>query len=176
MNKEVESILFSEEEIESKCLELGQKISKDYDEEILVVGILKGAVPFMAELVKRIELPIKMDFMDVSSYEGSVSTGKVKILKDVENDVRGKDVLIVEDIIDTGNTLSYLTELFKLRGAKSVGICSLLTKPSRREKDVNVKYIGFEIEDYFVVGYGMDYNERFRNLPYIGVLAEEVYK
>ncbi len=176
MNKEVESILFSEEEIESKCLELGQKISKDYDEEILVVGILKGAVPFMAELVKRIELPIKMDFMDVSSYEGSVSTGKVKILKDVENDVRGKDVLIVEDIIDTGNTLSYLTELFKLRGAKSVCICSLLTKPSRREKDVNVKYIGFEIEDYFVVGYGMDYNERFRNLPYIGVLAEEVYK
>lgn len=176
MSKEIESILFTEEEIEEKCKELGKRISDDYDEEILVVGILKGAVPFMSELVKRIELPIRMDFMDVSSYDGSRSTGKVKILKDVENDVKGKDVLIVEDIIDTGNTLSYLTELFKLRGANSVKICSLLTKPSRREKEVDAKYIGFEIDDYFVVGYGMDYNERFRNLPYIGILAEEVYK
>lgn len=174
--KEIESVLFTEEQIENKCCELGKRISTDYDEEVLVVGILKGAVPFMSELVKRIEIPIRMDFMDVSSYDGSVSTGKVKILKDVENDVRDKDVLIVEDIIDTGNTLSYLTELFKLRGAKSVTICSLLTKPSRRLKKVDAKYIGFEIEDYFVVGYGMDYNERFRNLPYIGILSEEVYK
>ena len=174
--KEIESVLFSEEVIEKKCCELGEKISRDFDGEVLVVGILKGAVPFMSELVKRIELPIRMDFMDVSSYEGSVSTGKIKILKDVENDVRDKDVIIVEDIIDTGNTLSYLSELFKLRGAKSVTICSLLTKPSRREKEVEAKYIGFEIEDYFVVGYGMDYNEKYRNLPYIGILSEKVYK
>lgn len=174
--KDIESVLFSEEMIEKKCRELGKKISEDFDGEVLVVGILKGAVPFMSELIKRIELPIKIDFMDVSSYEGSVSTGKVKILKDVENDVKGKDVIIVEDIIDTGNTLSYLSELFKLRGANSVTICSLLTKPSRREKEVEVKYIGFEIEDYFVVGYGMDYNEKYRNLPYIGILSEKVYK
>lgn len=174
--KDIESVLFSEEMIEKKCRELGKKISEDFDGEVLVVGILKGAVPFMSELIKRIELPIKIDFMDVSSYEGSVSTGKVKILKDVENDVKGKNVIIVEDIIDTGNTLSYLSELFKLRGANSVTICSLLTKPSRREKEVEVKYIGFEIEDYFVVGYGMDYNEKYRNLPYIGILSEKVYK
>ena len=174
--KEIKSILFTEEQIENKCSELGKRISEDYEGEVLCVGILKGAVPFMAELIKRIENPIKMDFMDVSSYEGSTSTGKIKILKDVENNVSGKDVLIIEDIIDTGNTLSYLTEIFKLRGAKSVKICALLTKPSRREKEVAAKYIGFEIEDYFVVGYGMDYNERFRNLPYIGILSEEVYK
>lgn len=174
--KEIERVLFTEEEIVDKCKELGKKITADYDEEILVVGILKGAVPFMAELIKRIEKPVRMDFMCVSSYEGAESTGKVKIIKDVENSVRGKDVLIVEDIIDTGNTLSYLTELFKLRGANSVTICALLTKPERRQKEVAAKYIGYEIEDYFVVGYGMDYNERFRNLPYIGILSEEVYK
>ncbi|RVU54564.1 hypoxanthine phosphoribosyltransferase [Anaerosphaera multitolerans] len=174
--KEIESILYTEEVIKEKCYELGKKISEDYSGELLVVGILKGAVPFMAELIKRIDLPIIIDFMDVSSYEGTTTSGEVRILKDLEFRVEGRDVLIVEDIIDTGLTLSYLTEVIKKRGAKSVEICSMLTKPKRRKVYVNAKYVGFEIDDKFVVGYGMDYNEKYRNLPYVGILSESVYK
>ncbi|WP_036729955.1 hypoxanthine phosphoribosyltransferase [Peptoniphilus mikwangii] len=173
---DIKEILFSEEEIRKKCIELGKKISSDYDGEIVVVGILKGAVPFMAELIKRIENPVVMDFMDVSSYAGSTTSGEVRILKDLEFRIEGRDVLIVEDIIDTGLTLSYLIEILKKRGAKSIEICAFLTKTARRRKNVDVKYVGYEVEDYFVVGYGMDYNEKYRNLPYIGILDESVYK
>ncbi|SHH19901.1 hypoxanthine phosphoribosyltransferase [Anaerosphaera aminiphila DSM 21120] len=174
--KEIEEILYSEEVVMQKCRELGERITADYEGELLVVGILKGAVPFMAELIKRIDLPIIIDFMDVSSYEGTTTSGEVRILKDLEFRVEGRDVLIVEDIIDTGLTLSYLTEVLKKRGAKSIEICSLLTKPKRRKVFVDTKYVGFEVDDKFVVGYGMDYNEKYRNLPFVGILSEEVYK
>lgn len=176
INKDVKEVLFTEEQIKEKCKKLGEQITKDYDGEILVVGILKGAVPFMAELVKRIDRPVLMDFMDITSYEGTTSTGEVKILKDLDFKIEGRDILIVEDIIDTGLTLSYLTEILMKRGAKSIEIATLLTKPSRRKKKVDVKYLGFEIEDHFVIGFGMDYNEDYRNLPYIGVLDERVYE
>nr|WP_138160261.1 hypoxanthine phosphoribosyltransferase [Peptoniphilus catoniae] len=175
MEDHIKEVLFTEEEIQKKCEEIGAKITEDYNGELVVVGILKGAIPFMMDLVKRIDRPVVMDFMDVKSYEGTTTTGEVRILKDLSIKVEGKDVLIVEDIIDTGLTLSYLLEVLRSRGAKSLNVCTLLTKPARRKKDIKTKYIGFEIEDNFVVGYGMDYNEGYRNLPYIGILDESVY-
>ena len=150
----------------------------DYkDKDLVVIGILKGAVIFMSELIKNIELPLIIDFMAVSSYgKSSISTGEVRIIKDLDFSVEGKDLLIVEDIIDTGLTLNYLTDILKKRGASSVKICTLLDKPERRSVEVNVDYLGFEIPDEFVVGYGLDYAEQYRNLPYVGALKEEVYK
>jgi hypoxanthine phosphoribosyltransferase len=142
----------------------------------MLVGILKGAVIFMAELAKNIDMPVLMDFMAVSSYgKSSTSTGVVRIIKDLDCSIEGKDILIVEDIIDTGLTLSYLTDNLKKRGAKSVKICTLLDKPDRRKADVPVDYRGFTIPDEFVVGYGLDYAEQYRNLPYVAALKEEVY-
>lgn len=178
MLNDIEQVLYSEEEIDLKVRELGAKITEDYKgKELLVIGILKGAVTFMSELLKRIELPVKIDFMDVSSYgSGTNTTGEVRILKDLESTVEGKDLLIVEDIIDTGLTLSYLTKNLENRGAKSVTIVTLLNKPSRRKREVNVKYIGYDIEDLFVVGYGLDFAEKYRNLPFVGTIKEELYK
>ena len=172
---EIKEILFTREEIQKKVQELGKIISKDYKgKKLILVGILKGAVPFMADLMREIDLDLEYDFMDVSSYSGTTSVGEVRILKDISTHIEGKDVLFVEDIIDTGLTLSYLTDLFKSRAANSVAITTLLSKPKRRKIDISVKYIGYEIEDKFVVGYGMDYNEKFRSLPYIGVLDESI--
>lgn len=172
---EIKEILFTREEIQKKVQELGKIISKDYNgKKLILVGILKGAVPFMADLMREIDLDLEYDFMDVSSYSGTTSVGEVRILKDISTHIEGKDVLFVEDIIDTGLTLSYLTDLFKSRAANSVAITTLLSKPKRRKIDIYVKYIGYEIEDKFVVGYGMDYNEKFRSLPYIGVLDESI--
>ncbi|NLN14428.1 MAG: hypoxanthine phosphoribosyltransferase [Tissierellia bacterium] len=173
----VKEVLLSEEEIEARVKELGKEITKDYEgKNLLVVGILKGAVIFMAELCKHIDLPIMIDFMAVSSYGSSTeSTGEVKIIKDLDFSVEGKDVLIVEDIIDTGLTLSYLSEILKKRGANSVRIATLLDKPDRRNIEVKVDYLGFSIPDEFVVGYGLDYAELYRNLPYIAAIKEEVY-
>ena len=173
----VKEVLLSEEEIETRVKELGKEITKDYEgKNLLVVGILKGAVIFMAELCKHIDLPIMIDFMAVSSYGSSTeSTGEVKIIKDLDFSVEGKDVLIVEDIIDTGLTLSYLSEILKKRGANSVRIATLLDKPDRRNIEVKVDYLGFSIPDEFVVGYGLDYAELYRNLPYIAAIKEEVY-
>ncbi|MDK7722806.1 MAG: hypoxanthine phosphoribosyltransferase [Anaerococcus sp.] len=172
---EIKEILFTREEIQKKVQELGKIISKDYKgKKLILVGILKGAVPFMADLMREIDLDLEYDFMDVSSYSGTTSVGEVRILKDISTHIEGKDVLFVEDIIDTGLTLSYLTDLFKSRAANSVAITTLLSKPKRRKIDIYVKYIGYEIEDKFVVGYGMDYNEKFRSLPYIGVLDESI--
>ncbi len=174
---EIKEILFSKDEIRKKVEMLGEIISKDYrDKKLILVGILKGAVPFMADLMREIDLDLEYDFMDVSSYSGTTSVGEVRILKDISTSIEGKDVLIVEDIIDTGLTLSYLTELFKSRAANSVAITTMLSKPKRRKIDIYVKYVGYEIEDKFVVGYGMDYNEKYRSLPYIGVLDESIYK
>ncbi len=173
---EIKEILYSEEEIKEKVNELGERIREDYkDKNLLLLGILKGCVPFMADIMRSIDLDLEYDFMDVSSYQGTRSMGEVRILKDISTNIVDKDILIVEDIIDTGVTLSYLTKLLRSRGAKSVEIVTMLSKPSRRKVDLAVKYNGYEIDDHFVIGYGMDYNERFRGLPYIGILDESVY-
>lgn len=173
----IKEILVSSDEIEKRVGELGKQITEDYKgKDLLLVGILKGAVIFMADLAKNIDLPITMDFMAVSSYgKSSESSGVVKIIKDLDSSVEGKDILIVEDIIDTGFTLGYLTDYLKRRGASSVKICTLLDKPDRRKIQVPVDYKGFVIPDEFVVGYGLDYAEQYRNLPYISALKEEVY-
>jgi hypoxanthine phosphoribosyltransferase len=178
VNLEEVEVLFTEAEIRLKIKELAREITRDYaDQEILVVGILKGAFIFMADLVREIDLPLQLDFMDVSSYgHSSVSSGEVRIMKDLEQSIEGKNVLIVEDIIDTGLTLKYISENLKQRGPKSLRICCLLDKPSRRQSSVQPNYKGFAIEDLFVVGWGLDYAERFRNLPAIGILNPAVYK
>ncbi|MBQ2088987.1 MAG: hypoxanthine phosphoribosyltransferase [Lachnospiraceae bacterium] len=166
------SVMISEDELEAKIAEMGKKISEDYaGEEVYIICILRGASFFACELAKRITVPVIIDFMTTSSYgSGTVSSGVVTIKSDVEIPVEGKNVLIVEDIIDSGNTLHYLLNVFKDRNAKSVKLCTMLDKPSRREVHVDVDYTGFEIEDKFVVGYGLDYDQRYRNLPYIGVV------
>lgn len=173
----IKDILVTEEEIEAKVKELGKQITEDYrDKNLMLVGILKGAVIFMADLAKSIDMPVLMDFMAVSSYgKSSTSTGIVRIIKDLDCSIEDKDILIVEDIIDTGLTLSYLTDNLKKRGAKSVKICTLLDKPDRRKAEVPVDYRGFVIPDEFVVGYGLDYAEQYRNLPFVAALKEEVY-
>ena len=177
MEKDIKKILLSEEEINKRIKELGAEITEDYrGKDLIIIGILKGAVVFMSELCKRIDLPIDMDFMSVSSYgKSSKSTGEVKIIKDLDRSVAEKDVLIVEDIIDTGNTLAYLTDNLEKRGANSVKIVTMLDKPIRRNIKVKVDYLGFEVPNDFVVGYGLDYAEMYRNLPYVGALKEEVY-
>lgn len=177
MRSVVKEVLLTEEEIALRVKELGEEITSDYlGKDLVVVGILKGAVIFMAELCKNIDLPLTIDFMAVSSYGNSTkSTGEVKINKDLDFSVEDKDVLIVEDIIDTGMTLSYLTDNLKKRGANSVKIVTLLDKPDRRNVEVKVDYLGFSIPDEFVVGYGLDYAELYRNLPYVASLKEEVY-
>ncbi|MET3616796.1 hypoxanthine phosphoribosyltransferase [Peptoniphilus olsenii] len=173
----IKEVLFTEEELAVKVDELAKRITEDYkDKNLLLLGILKGAVPFMADLMRKIDLELQYDFMDVSSYQGSTSSGEVRILKDISAPVEGKDILIVEDIIDTGITLSYLKNLLLHRGANSIEIVTMLSKPDRRLKDLDVKYNGYDIEDNFVVGYGMDFDERFRSLPYVAILDESVYK
>jgi len=176
LNSDVEKILYTEDEIRARVQELGEKISKDYG-EVLAIGILKGASIFYADLVRAIKIPVYFDFMRVSSYgESSVSSGKVNIVKDLETDIAGKDVLIVEDIIDTGITMSFLLKVLKERSPKSVKIAALLDKPERRVANVNIDYLGFNVPDEFLVGYGFDYSEKYRNLPYIGILKREVYE
>ena len=169
--------MISEEEVNNRIRELGEQITKDYaGRSIRLVCILRGAVFFMCELAKRIELPVSFDFMSVSSYGSkTTSSGIVRIIKDLEEPLTGEDVIIVEDIIDSGRTLSFLKDLFRSRGAASIRVCTLLDKPSRRapEININVDYKGFEVPDKFVVGWGMDYDQRYRNLPYIGVITAQ---
>ena len=164
--------LISEADVEAKIAELGAQISKDYEgESVFLLCILKGGVFFTAELAKRITVPVSLDFMSVSSYGAETeSSGVVRIIKDLDTSIEGKNVLVVEDIIDTGRTLAYLLENLKHRNPKSLKLCALLDKPERRVSDVAVDYKGFEIPDEFVVGYGMDYDQKYRNLPYIGVV------
>lgn len=177
MENLIKEVLVSEEDIAVRVKELGQEITEDYqDKNLMLVGILKGAVIFMADLARSIKIPAKLDFMAVSSYgRSAVSTGEVRIIKDLDFSVENKDILIVEDIIDTGYTLAYLIDNLKKRGAKSVKVCTLLDKPERRKADVHVDYLGFAIPDEFVVGYGLDYDEIGRNLPHVAALKEEVY-
>lgn len=175
--KDVETILFTEEQIREKVKELGDRITEDYpDQKLLVVGIMKGAAMFMYDLIRQIRRPIKTDHMILSSYgQSAVSSGNVKIKKDLEYDISGYHILLVEDIVDTGNTMAFLKEYLSGRGALSVKICTMLNKPSRRTHPVDIDYCGFEVPDEFIVGYGIDYAERYRNLPYIGTLKREVY-
>ncbi|ARI75439.1 hypoxanthine phosphoribosyltransferase [Halobacillus mangrovi] len=177
MHNEIEKVLISEEEIQEKCKEIGAQLTEEYQGRFpLAIGVLKGATPFMADLLKRVETHLEMDFMDVSSYHGGMkSSGEVKIVKDLDTKVEGRDILIIEDIIDSGLTLSYLVDLFKYRKAESIKIVTLLDKPAGRSANIKADTIGFEVPDEFVVGYGLDYEEKYRNLPYIGVLKPEVY-
>lgn len=175
MNKNIDAVLFSKEEISEKVKELGKQISKDYNEndELVIIGILKGASIFMADLIREIDMSVNIDFMAVSSYGNSTeSSGTVKIIKDLDLEIEGKHILIVEDIIDTGLTLKYLTNNLKSRKIKDLKICTLLDKPKRRKCDLDIDYIGFEIPDRFIVGYGIDYAEKYRNLPYIASIKE----
>lgn len=178
MIKDIKKVLLTEEEILNRVKELAAEISKDYNgKDLLVVGILKGSVLFASDVIKNITIPCQIDFMAVSSYGNSSETsGIVRILKDLDHSIEGKDILIVEDIIDSGVTLDYLLKYLKARKANSIEIITLLTKPARRKVDINVKYCGFEVPDEFLVGYGLDFAEKYRNLPYIGILKEEVYK
>ncbi len=169
------SVLLSEEEINLRIKSLGAQISEEYaGKSVHLICILKGGVFFLCELAKRITVPVSIDFMSVSSYgDSSVSSGKVKIVKDLDMSLEGKDVIVVEDIIDTGNTLSYLFKVLSQHNPNSLKLCALLDKPDRRESDVRVDYTGFTIPDEFVVGYGLDYAQKYRNLPYIGIVHPE---
>ena len=178
MEKDVKKILFSKEEIQARIKELGQEITNDYKDakSLLVIGILKGSCLFFADLIREIDLPIEIEFMSVSSYQDqSISSGEVKITKDISTSVAMKHVLFVEDIIDTGFTMSKVKEMFCERGAASVKLCSLLSKPDRRKIDIDIEYLGYTVPDEFVIGYGLDFAEKYRNLPYIGILDESVY-
>lgn len=174
---DVAEILITEEQIQAKTRELGQLISRDYaGQDLLLICVLKGAISFLADLMREITIPHEIDFMAISSYGASTeSSGVVRILKDLDTNIEGRNVLIVEDIVDTGRTLHYITQNLKTRRPKSVRICTLLNKPSRREIDIPLDYVGFEIPNKFVIGYGLDFAEIYRSLPYIGVLKKEKY-
>jgi len=178
MNNDIEKILFTNEDIKATVQKLGQKLTEDYqDKNPVVVGILRGAAPFMIDLIRAMDCYMEIDFMAVSSYgDDTESSGTVKIIKDLDTDVTDRHVLIVEDIIDSGRTAQALRKLFAAKNAASVKICSLLDKPERREVDIQADYIGIDTPNEFVVGYGLDFRQQYRNLPYIGVLKPEVYQ
>lgn len=173
MNDKI-SVLIAEEDVDKKIREIAEKISKDYEgKTVTLICILKGSVFFTCELAKRITIPVKLDFMSVSSYgAGTESSGRVKIIKDLDDSVEGKDIVVIEDIIDSGRTLSHLMTLLSSRKPNSIKLCTLLDKPDRRVVPVDVDYTGFNIPDKFVVGYGLDYDQNYRNLPYIGVIEQ----
>lgn len=177
MLEDLASVMFDEEALKEKCRELGQQIAKDYaGKDLLVVGILKGSVMFFVDLTRNINVPMNMDFMVVSSYgDGTESSGKVNIKKDLSVDIKGRHVLLVEDIIDSGITMNQLMAELSKREPASLKLCALLSKPSRRQVDVDIDYCGYEVPDEFLVGYGLDYAENYRNLPVIGVLKREIY-
>ena len=176
MHKDVKEILYTQEEIVEKCKELAKQITNDYnDKEVILVGLLKGSVPFLAELSKYIELDVTFDYMDVSRYEG-VESRTITIKKDLDQDVKGKDILLVEDILDTGKTLTTVKAMLEERGANSVEIVTMLDKKEGRTYPIEAKYVGFEIPNAFVIGFGLDFNEKYRQLPYVGILKEECYQ
>jgi hypoxanthine phosphoribosyltransferase len=177
IQNDIEKIMITEEQIQARIAEMGAELTEEYKDKFpLAIGVLKGAMPFMNDLMKRFDSYIEVDFMDVSSYgNATVSSGEVKIVKDLNTSVEGRDVIILEDIIDSGLTLSYLVNQFKSRKANSIKIVTLLDKPSGRKVDLAADLVGFKVPDGFVVGYGLDYCEKYRNLPYIGILKKEVY-
>ena len=178
MKQDIEKVLLSEETIAAKVKELGAQIAKDYaDKNPLIVSVLRGSFVFMADLVRAIDVPCTVDFMSVSSYGGgTTSSGEVKITKDFDVSIEGRHLIIVEDILDSGRTLSYLIKTLKARGAASIALCTFLDKPERRVVPVEVAYKGFTVPDAFIVGYGLDYDQKYRNLPYVGVLKSSVYE
>lgn len=178
MLQDIQKVLFTEEQIAKMVERVGAEISRDYkDKNLLLVSVLKGSVVFMADLMRAITIPARIDFMATSSYGSGVKTsGVVKILKDLDLELSGYDILMVEDILDSGKTLSYLTELLQSRGPKSIRVCTLFDKPERREVEVEATYVGSQIPDAFIVGYGLDFDEKYRNLPFVGVLKPCVYE
>ncbi len=177
MHNVIDEILITEEEIRTRIAELGKELAKDYEGKTpIFIGVLKGAVTFFADMARATPIPCEYDFMAVSSYgAATISSGNIKLVKDIGADIKGRHVVILEDILDTGNTLAYVTQHLLDRGPASLKICTLLDKPSRRQANITADYVGFTIANKFVVGYGLDYNEIYRNLPYIGVLKPEVY-
>ena len=176
MKKDFKEILVREEEIKQICKRLGEEISRDYaDKNLLLVSVLKGAVVFMADIMRNITLNVEIDFMSISSYKGAESTGVVQFKKDLDINPDGYDILIIEDILDTGRSLKYIADVLMRKNANSVKICAFLDKPENRKADISADYVGAVVPNEFVVGYGLDYNEKYRNLPYLGVLKPEVY-
>ncbi len=177
LHQDIAEILVSQGEIEAKVAALGRQISEDYrGENLLLVGLLRGAIVFLSDLMRAIDVPVQLDFIGISSYGDTVDSGAVRLVMDLETDIADKHVLIVEDIVDTGKTLFYLVENLRARNPASLRICALLDKPERRQVPIDVDYVGFEIPDRFVVGYGLDFAEGYRNLPFVGVLKEHLYK
>ncbi|MBB1079195.1 hypoxanthine phosphoribosyltransferase [Limosilactobacillus sp. STM2_1] len=178
MNNDIEKILYTQEQVSNRISELATTISTKYQDEFpVVVPVMTGAMIFASELMQKLDFKLNIDYVDVSSYEdNSQSSGRVRLLRDLSHDVNGRSVLIVEDIIDSGHTLQFLNNLFASRGAKSIETCSLLDKPARREVDVDADYVGFKVPNEFIVGYGLDYDGRYRNMPYVGVLKRSVYE
>lgn len=179
MHRDVKKILITEQEIEEKCKELGALITeayKDAPQPPILVALLKGSVPFLTHLIKYIDLDIEYDFMDVSSYEGTESIRDIRIIKDLDRSIKDMEILLVEDIVDTGHTISEIIRILEGKGAKECKVVSLLDKPSRREVNVEADFVGFTIPNEFVIGFGLDFNEKYRNLPYVGVLKDECYQ
>lgn len=177
MNNDIEKIILTEDDINNICIKLGAQISKDYRNSVpIIVGLLKGCVPFTAELFKRITIPCELDFMAVSSYENANSTGNIQIKKDLDRDISNRDIILIDDVVDTGLTLKTITNMLKARGCKSIEVAALLDKPEGRTVSFTPKYIGAKAPNSFIVGFGLDYNELYRNLPYIGILKKEIYK
>lgn len=178
MNRDIEKILVTEEDLAEITKKLGEQITADYaGKKLLIVGVLKGSIYFLTDLSRHIDLPCHIDFVQASSYGSStVSSGEIKITKDIDGDLSGFDVLLVEDILDTGRTLSHIHDMLSKRNPESIAVVTLLDKPARREVDIYADYVGVDVPNAFVVGYGLDYNQYYRNLPYIGVLKEEIYK
>lgn len=181
LKEKIGEILFTHDQIQARIVEMGKEITEFYrkpensDSDLVVIGLLKGSILFLADIIRHIAVPFKMDLMAVSSYSGTSSTGTIKVKKDLDFDAQGKHILIVEDLIDTGNTLAWLTNMLKSRNPKSVRIASLLDKKERRTQEVEVHFVGFECPDKFVVGYGMDFDEEYRGMPFVGVLKPEAY-
>lgn len=176
MDNDIKKVLLTKEEIEAICKRLGEQISRDYaGKKLLLVSVLKGAVVFMADIMRNITVDAEIDFMSISSYKGAESTGVVQFKKDLDINPDGYDVLIVEDILDTGRSLRYIADILLRKNANSVKICTFLDKPENRKADISADYVGAKVPNEFVVGYGLDYNEKYRNLPYLGVLKPEVY-
>lgn len=177
MHQDIERILYTEEELRSRVRDLGAQITADYaGREPVLASVLRGSFVFMADLVRAIDLPLTVDFMALSSYgSGTVSSGQVEIKKDLSDTIEGRDLIIVEDILDSGNTLYYMRDVIRARKPASIRLCTLMDKPDRRTKPITADYVGFTIPNAFIVGYGLDYNEKYRNLPYVGILKPEVY-
>lgn len=178
MNEDIERVLFTEDQINQRLDELAATLTKDYQDKCpVLVSVMTGAMIFSCDLMRRLDFKLNVDYVDVSSYaSGSKSSGEVRLIQDLSYGIRGRDVLIIEDIIDSGHTLEYLDKLFAQRGANSIKICAFLDKPDRREIDVDADYVGYEVPNEFIVGYGLDYNGLYRNLPYLGILKRSVYE